>query len=543
MALAWLLKQLPKLDKRLQAVEPIAFIVDHKARNGSREEAEFVSNELDKMDVKSVILSMQWSGTLDPSELSDFEFRARVSRYRLIASAAIRRKIRHLFVGHHQDDQVETVLMRLIRNSTTSTAFLGLQGMADRTTIPCCESIRGAHERPPYERFEQWHQTPDTAQLNSKMENSTLDQDHLNRGKVVTVSRPGGLQIHRPLLPFPKSRLVDICESNHIKYVKDKTNEDPTLTLRNAVRYMRAKYTLPRALMAESMLHLLQWAQTSAQDLVERGTRLLNMVDVVTFDLRSGMMTISVASEFVQACQKLQSGANALAQLTSVVSCQHRAAIPTLVSHQNLEDFLQIMQSPELRRTTIQQVLLERLQSASQDASGSVLVRLARPPMRPAEVALATQGFSPSAPRDDDLPNEDGIWSEWLLWDHRYWIRVRTKNASRLEQIAVRPFQVADEGHLRQMVKQERDELHSMLAEAAPGKLRYTLPILTFLGEISVFPTLNVLIQRPPTEKLDSTLNEHPLLEWEACYKAIDQPFINERKSTIEWRNAQIKRL
>jgi tRNA(Ile)-lysidine synthase TilS/MesJ len=48
MALAWLLKQLPKRDQKL-LLEPIAFIVDHKARNGSREEAEFVSRELEKI--------------------------------------------------------------------------------------------------------------------------------------------------------------------------------------------------------------------------------------------------------------------------------------------------------------------------------------------------------------------------------------------------------------------------------------------------------------------------------------------------------------
>ncbi|KAK4935719.1 hypothetical protein LTR10_023262 [Elasticomyces elasticus] len=543
MALAWLLKQLPKLDRRLRLLEPIAFIVDHKARDESREEAEFVATELEKMNVKSAILSMHWPDTSNPSELPDFELRARESRYQLIASAAIRMNIRHLFVGHHQDDQVETVLMRLIRNSASPTAFLGLQGMADRTAIPCCESIRGAHEWQPYERFEYWHQTPGTAELKSESKHSASDQVRLNLDKVVTVSRPRGLQIHRPLLPFPKSRLVDVCESNHIKYVKDKTNEDPTVTLRNAVRYMRAKYALPRALRAESVLHLREWAQSSAQHVVERGTRLLSVVNVVTFDLRSGMMTISVPNKFVQACQDLQAGANALAQLTSVVSCQRRDSIPTLVPHQNLEDFLRIMRSSDLRRTTMQQVLVERLQSASQHASGAILLRLARPPMRPAEIALATERFSPSTQRDADLPEEEGIWSEWLLWDHRYWIRVRTKNAKRLEHIAVRPFEKADEGHLRKLVEHEQEQLQSILAEAAPGKLRYTLPILTYSGEVSVFPTLNFLAQKPSTKKWESPLIEHPLFEWEVCYKVIDKPFMNERKSTIEWRNAQIKRL
>lgn len=48
MALAWLLKQTSVVDKRLR-IEPVALIVDHKAREESREEAEFVAGELDRL--------------------------------------------------------------------------------------------------------------------------------------------------------------------------------------------------------------------------------------------------------------------------------------------------------------------------------------------------------------------------------------------------------------------------------------------------------------------------------------------------------------
>ena len=87
---------------------------------------------------------MEWPKKSDPLSLSDFEMRAREMRYRLIAVAAIRAKIHHLFLGHHRGDQIETILMRLTRNSTVS--FLGLQGMSENSAIPCCEDIRGAHE-------------------------------------------------------------------------------------------------------------------------------------------------------------------------------------------------------------------------------------------------------------------------------------------------------------------------------------------------------------------------------------------------------------
>jgi tRNA(Ile)-lysidine synthase TilS/MesJ len=50
---------------------------------------------------------------------------ARTARYRLMFDAMIRRRVHVLATGHHADDQVETVLMRLGSGSTS----LGLGGM------------------------------------------------------------------------------------------------------------------------------------------------------------------------------------------------------------------------------------------------------------------------------------------------------------------------------------------------------------------------------------------------------------------------------
>jgi len=50
---------------------------------------------------------------------------ARTARYRLMFDAMVRRRVHVLATGHHADDQVETVLMRLGSGSTS----LGLGGM------------------------------------------------------------------------------------------------------------------------------------------------------------------------------------------------------------------------------------------------------------------------------------------------------------------------------------------------------------------------------------------------------------------------------
>jgi len=495
---------------------------------------------------------MKWAGTANPSQLPDFEMRAREARYRLIAAAAIQRDIRHLFVGHHQDDQVETVLMRLLRNSTTN--FLGLQGMAEQTAIPCCENIRGAHEWPGYERFMDWIRQADFNIEKRQSEASSSDASGVNFGKTVTMPRPRGLQVHRPLLRFPKWRLVDVCETNQIKYVRDKTNDDPTSTLRNAIRLLRSRHTLPRALQAESVLHLRDCAQKSTQALVERGTNLLNAVTDVTLDLRSGLVKVWIPKRFASACENdPEAAANALARLTSIVSCQPRDAGPTIVPWRSVQEFAQKMLSPESSAFTIQRVLLERTSTASRDGEEGSLWKLSRPPMRTIEVQLATKKFGavtvpetrPASRfwRHDPLLDKEGSCSLWLLWDHRYWIRVRTKDSHTLGEIGIRPFQVTDEEYLRkELNKKDRDDLQKILGEAAPGKLRYTLPVLTWQGKVSVFPTLNFMVRTPSCEHSETRFRHHPIFEWEVCYKTIDQYFMVDQKKAIKWINTDIQR-
>ncbi|KAJ9638656.1 hypothetical protein H2204_004132, partial [Knufia peltigerae] len=541
MALAWLLKQISMVDKRLQ-IEPVAFIVDHKAREGSREEAEFVAGELDKLGIANHILTISWPGTSKPSQLSDFENRAREYRYRLIAKAAIGRNIRHLFVGHHQDDQFETILMRLLRNAPTG--FLGLQGMAAETAIPCCESVRGAHEWPGYESFSQWIRNGDT---NTDLRQAELaSASDINFQKLVTMPRPQGLLVHRPLLDFPKSRLVEVCDTHHINYVRDKTNNDPTLTMRNAVRYLRSNHVLPQALRTNSILGLGRWAQDRTQALVKRGTNLLNTLQDLKFDLRSGALTVRIPRDFILACEDdPEATANALARLTNVVSFQPRDSVPTVIPWQNLHEFRQQNLSQKSHSMTVQRAFLQRLTDHALREEGGVVWRLSRPPMRAAEIELATTKFT--VPERYEMESaiqkenhcltlgQRGLWSAWLLWDHRYWIRIRTKDIHTLDQIEIRPFQKKNELNLQHNLGDDRYVFQKVFAKVAPGKLRYTLPVLTWQGNICAFPTLNFLIQSQLSNSAMPLPAQGPSLGWEICFKSIDEYFLTERKKSIGW--------
>lgn len=147
-----------------------AFIVDHKLRDNSTEEAEFVAEQVRKLgmhyrykrvvcldqlsscshidlfrsaDVTPHVLTLDWSASscariLDNDEFNlttttqrpdkvHLETKARLERYKAIARQCRALQIKDIFVGHHSGDQVETVLFRLSRASGID----GLSGIQD----------------------------------------------------------------------------------------------------------------------------------------------------------------------------------------------------------------------------------------------------------------------------------------------------------------------------------------------------------------------------------------------------------------------------
>lgn len=99
----------------------LGLIVDHALRAESGREAIETSNVLSRQGVSTEIL--RWSG---PKPRHGIQQAARVARYRLLLSACRRHGILHLLVGHHADDQLETIAMRAARASGGD----GLAGMA-----------------------------------------------------------------------------------------------------------------------------------------------------------------------------------------------------------------------------------------------------------------------------------------------------------------------------------------------------------------------------------------------------------------------------
>lgn len=86
---------------------------DHKTRPESSEDADFVANHAHQLGVECVI--KQWHAT--PLGLGSLEERERVARYAFLEHSAIQFKADRVATGHHQNDQAETVIERLLRGS------------------------------------------------------------------------------------------------------------------------------------------------------------------------------------------------------------------------------------------------------------------------------------------------------------------------------------------------------------------------------------------------------------------------------------------
>ena len=86
----------------------VALTVDHGLRPDSASEARQVAKWLGGHDIRHKIL--YWPG---PYPASGIQAAARQARYRLLTEYCHDHAILHLLVGHHREDQAETVLIRL----------------------------------------------------------------------------------------------------------------------------------------------------------------------------------------------------------------------------------------------------------------------------------------------------------------------------------------------------------------------------------------------------------------------------------------------
>ena len=97
-------------------------IIDHGVRKESGKEAQKVKKFLLKKKIKSVIFK------INITKLKNFHLEARQKRYDKMGEFCKKKKIKHILLGHHLDDQIENFYIRLSRGS-------GLTGLSPIKTI------------------------------------------------------------------------------------------------------------------------------------------------------------------------------------------------------------------------------------------------------------------------------------------------------------------------------------------------------------------------------------------------------------------------
>ncbi|KAL1791844.1 hypothetical protein ACET3X_009595 [Alternaria dauci] len=239
------------------------FIVDHRVRPESTEEAEWVAGQLrSKFDMVSTILPLTWPDGFNLKDARRFETEARTLRYQALGQACRDMKITRLMVAHHADDQAETVMMRLANNRLRS----GLQAMQHKEWIPECEGIYGVYHSGGYP-----------------------ESNH--KSDIPFAVERGGIRIFRPLLMFEKTRLIATCKEMGVDWAEDQTNQIKTLTSRNAIRHIYKNHKLPEALSVKSLVHVSQ----HMQERIKRHKTLANeLFDkcLIKLDIRTGALVV-----------------------------------------------------------------------------------------------------------------------------------------------------------------------------------------------------------------------------------------------------------
>jgi hypothetical protein len=351
----------------------------------------------------------------------------------------------------------------------------------------------------------------------------------------------GGMELHRPLLEFPKSSLITTCDANGIPYVRDKTNFDPSFTKRNAIRVLRTHHALPRALQDRSLLNLSQIARDTLEAISKRALDALRGISILAFDFRSGTVHLRVPvglSHLVGEDNNV--AAYLISKLSSLVSARPADDHDTLAPGSIVSLFWRCLEgsfwstsghsSPPM--FTYNGVLFEGIKPPRQISGTSSIWRLSRAPLTQRERSNSAVAFSsPHGRKQLRGPN----LSKWLLWDYRYWIRVgvgvqnQEMRASRahdlLNLIGIRAYTAEDSAIIKARMSEDNWKLlQKTLHEAAEGKIRFTLPVLTCNGEIVAFPTLSrflICANEFRTQARAFGFGDSATLSWSVAYKLL----------------------
>ncbi|KHJ33715.1 putative pp-loop family protein [Erysiphe necator] len=459
------------------------FIIDHGVREGSEREALSVAKILANRGIPASIWKIKWQ-VRHPHLLPNFESLARKHRYRLLGKACFENKIDSLILGHHEDDQAELIMMRIIAGHRGR----GLMGMKSRSAIPECYGIYGVHESGGGmigSDINCQYSPPISKSILKISSNQAWQQ---NQNKVKLLEETGGIQIYRPLLNISKTRLVSTCEAYQIPWFEDKSNHNAKFTQRNTIRHLFRCHTIPDALSKPSLIKLAKRISINVQRLEQDVNRHLSKLYICSFDSASGTIKVEFPnfinekrladSEYLRL---FQIAAEILRKVISLVTPQEHVELSSLQTSVT-RIFPELLnktpiiysppsKSPQVTNFTVAGVLFQPISliatpSQSLHVSDKCIWLISRQPVP--RLYFHNHIYTIPATQENNPP---------ILFDGRFWIKI--KNTSQSHNLILRFFEAADlKLFISQFKSLEKAIIIKKLSKLAPGNIRWTLPII-----------------------------------------------------------------
>lgn len=491
-------------------------------------------------------MSLQWPSNAHPTGLSSFETQARSLRYRALGAACRDRTIRHLLLAHHNDDQAESMLMKV---AAAGEHIWSIRPMGDsELNIPECWSWHGLHESG--QREFQATLLENALKKKNQYRGWQDVRPKLHSQLPGLQCEDGGVKIYRPLMHFSKRELEATCRKHQVEWVEDETNQDVTMTQRNAIRSLLQNQRLPRALSKESLLGLAQKMAEKIKGYETRAETLLRRTQILSLDLRSGRLIVRLPRQLrsykltpdiyrKNHLSVLRTRATMLLmRLLSLVTPLNYVQQSRVhsVAEVVFPEFLGF--DAETHRTVppslkfnIGGVLVQRMRSPAESSGdhnhtrscfsldGDFVWSFTREPYRhskgPYIIIPSFQQIDPPEPNRQSQSLEAAAHTasgpSWQFWDGRYWIRVSNHTGA---DVVVRPLRTSDLHSIHKAVSPSQyKKFTGELRMAAPHDARWTIPVIAETDGLErplALPTLHC--------KLDLT----PLgLQWEIRYKYI----------------------
>lgn len=500
-----------------------------------------------EVGIRAEVLTLRWPENVQPLELPNFESQARKFRYQALGTACKERGIQALLLGHHADDQAETVLMRLANGHRGR----GLRGMNVCSEIPECWGMHGVHLSGAVSPMEAADQKGAKHYDKRKPKKQKMARDEA--GDTELLVEAGGIKVYRPLLGFSKDQLIATCRANKTPWVEDHTNHDPTLTPRNAIRSLLQGSSLPLALQRSSLVGLSRRSQHKEDDRAKRVEKLFRACEIIDFHTRSGTLTIrfpKLPLERPSTDPLIRNRQTDRAGYLAPALLKRALELVTPQEVVRLRDLGTAVRTifpdpPNLDSTATETETETESTPASPPTAFTVANVYCQPiplplplstpspntPLNPTHAWLLSRQpyssppttphptctFPPAPPHGPSALTPP--WSDWQLFDGRFWIRVQ--NARKInDTLVVRPFAQRDLAPFRKALNPTAlAKFDRLLNEQAPGGVRWTLPVLARErdGRMVAAVSLGVGLARVEVEGEGG-------VEWGVRYRAVDLP-------------------